>query len=163
MSSCTVVDENDQVIGYKNRDEIKPEDIYRIAALWVTNSKGDVLLAQRALSKKNSPGKWGPAVAGTVEEGETYETNIVKEAKEELDLTITLPTFDIKEFWSGERRHFTQWFTLVLDKPIEYFKPDPREVAAVKWFTRDELIRALAERKDDFLYRMPKILEFFQK
>ena len=27
------------------------------------------------------PGKWGPAVAGTVEEGESYEENIIKEAE----------------------------------------------------------------------------------
>lgn len=47
-----IVDENDQIIGHKFREEIVQTDIYRVAALWITNSKGDILLARRALSKK---------------------------------------------------------------------------------------------------------------
>ncbi len=43
-----VVDENDNVIGSKSRDEIDySKDIYRVSCLWVTNPKGEVLLAQR--------------------------------------------------------------------------------------------------------------------
>lgn len=81
-----VVNENDEVVGAKKRGTIATDDIYRVSALWITNSNGDVLLAQRALTKKNDPGKWGPAVAGTVEEGETYLGNITKETEEEIGL-----------------------------------------------------------------------------
>ena len=91
-SKFTIVDENDNIIAQKERANIKPEDIYRVAALWVTNSKGDILLAQRALSKKHDPGKWGPAVAGTVEERETYRANIIKETSEEIGLHDISPT-----------------------------------------------------------------------
>ena len=82
-----IVDCTDTVIGVKPRNAISPEDIYRVSALWVTNSKGGILLCRRSLSKEHDPGKFGSAVAGTVEEGEEYYSNIIKEAKEEIGLT----------------------------------------------------------------------------
>lgn len=82
-----IVNENDEYIGAKERSEIDHgTDIYRVSALWLINSLGQVLLAKRAATKDHSPGKWGPAVAGTVEESETYDENIRKEAKEEIGL-----------------------------------------------------------------------------
>jgi isopentenyldiphosphate isomerase len=66
MARAIIVDENEKVIGAKERDQILPTDIQQITGLWLTNSKGEVLLAQRQITKKNDPGKWGPAAAGTV-------------------------------------------------------------------------------------------------
>ena len=81
-----IVDKNDKIIGYKIRGTLDKNGIYRVSALWITNSLGEILLARRSRKKDKHPLKWGPAVAGTVEEGETYEQNIVKEAWEELGL-----------------------------------------------------------------------------
>ena len=84
MALIPVVNEQDEIIGYKERAEIQKDDIYRIVSLRITNPQGQILIAQRAFTKKHAPGKRSPAVAGTVEKGETYEQNIRKEAKEEL-------------------------------------------------------------------------------
>lgn len=74
-----VVNDSDEVIGHKFRNDIDfVKDIYRVAALWLTNSQGQVLIAQRLLTKDKDPGKWGPAAAGTLEKDETYESNIYK-------------------------------------------------------------------------------------
>ena len=81
-----IVDENDNVIKNIDAGEKKPGEISRVSALWVTSEEGEILLAQRAVTKKRDPGCWGPAVAGTVEEDETYEDNIIKEAEEEIIL-----------------------------------------------------------------------------
>ncbi|MFA6422790.1 MAG: NUDIX domain-containing protein, partial [Candidatus Buchananbacteria bacterium] len=86
MAKIIIVNENDEAIGHKERNELDFSDIYRVSGLWITNLKGEILLAQRAFTKNHDPGKWGPAAAGTVEEGEDYETNILKEAEEELGL-----------------------------------------------------------------------------
>jgi len=86
MTKIIIVDENDKIIGYKERGTLNFRDIYRVSALQVKNSVGQILLAQRKLTKKKNPGKWGPAVAGTNDEGETYESNIIKEAEEEIGL-----------------------------------------------------------------------------
>jgi len=53
-----IVNDEDEIIGHKERGTLVKEDIYRVAALWVTNSKGEILLAQRQLGKRHDPGKW---------------------------------------------------------------------------------------------------------
>ncbi|OHA55601.1 MAG: hypothetical protein A2388_02075, partial [Candidatus Veblenbacteria bacterium RIFOXYB1_FULL_43_13] len=158
-----LVNENDEVIGYQDRNvRVGPNQIYRVAALWITNSNGDILLAQRALNKVHNPGKWGPAVAGTVEEGETYESNIIKEAQEELGLLNIKPTLGPKILTKGtEFTHFTQWLTFKIDMPINSLKVNKEEVEQVKWLSRDELKHELSKEPDKFLKSMAQVLSLF--
>lgn len=146
-----IVDENDNIIEYKDRNDRDFNAIYRVSSLWVTNSKGEILLARRAFDKKHDPGKWGPAVAGTVEEGETYESNIIKEAEEELGLKNIKPTLGAKLRKKTKWNYFTQQFNLLLDKDISDFKVQEKEVAEIKWFTEKGLRKELEEHPDDFL------------
>jgi isopentenyldiphosphate isomerase len=117
-SRIIIVNDQDQIIGYKERGTIAQEDIYRVSALWVTNSHGDILLAQRAFTKSHDPGKWGPAVAGTLDEGETYERNIIKETEEEIGLKNIVPILGPKVRERGKHNYFDQWYTLITDKKI---------------------------------------------
>lgn len=146
-----IVDENDNIIEYRNRNDRDFNAIYRVSSLWITNSKNEILLARRAWNKNHDPGKWGPAVAGTVEEGETYKSNIIKEAEEELGLKDIKPTLGAKLRKKIKWNYFTQQFHLVLDKDISEFKIQKDEVAEVKWFSKEELRKQLREHPDDFL------------
>lgn len=146
-----IVNEQDEIIGHKVYGTLDREDIYRVSALWVTNSNGDVLLAQRQLGKRNDPGKWGPAVSGTVDEGETYDDNIIKETEEEIGLTNITPVKSIKRRYTGEHNYFTQWYTLAVDKPAEDFKIQEEEVERVRWFTRTKLEQELRDNPQDYL------------
>ncbi len=71
--------------------------------MWLRNSLGQSLLAKRSASKELDPSKWGPAVAGTIEAGQTYESNIYKEAKyfsrqtEEVDELAWVDTEQMKQ------------------------------------------------------------------
>jgi len=146
-----IVNENDEIIGHKERGTLVQSDIYRVSALWVKNSQGDILLAQRQLGKRHDPGKWGPAVAGTVDEGETYEQNIIKEAEEEIGLKDIKPIPGPKVRMTGEYNYFDQWYTFVIDKPGEDFTIQEEEVKQVKWFTRTELEKGLREHPEKYL------------
>jgi isopentenyldiphosphate isomerase/mannose-6-phosphate isomerase-like protein (cupin superfamily) len=146
-----VVNDQDEVIGYKKRGTLNQEDIYRVSALWVTNPNGDILLAQRHHTKKHHPNLWGPAVAGTIDEGETYDENIVKEAEEEIGLKNIQPKKSQKIRATGEHNHFTQWYTLTCDKSADDFVIQEDEVEQVKWFTRAELARELQEHPEKYL------------
>src|ERR1700677_4628008 len=85
--SILIVDEEDNLIGFKTYEELQYEDIYQVSALWLKDVRtGDVLLAQRKWTKQSDPGKWAAAVAGTVDKGENYQINIVKEIEEEIGL-----------------------------------------------------------------------------
>ena len=157
-----IVDGNNKVIGYKERETLKQEEIYRVSALWLTNSKGDILLARRALTKSHNPGKWGPAVAGTLEEGETYDSNIVKETAEELGLKDIKPKKGPMIRISDRHNYFAQWYTLTIDKPINQFKIQKEEVEEIKWFSREELAEQLDKKPEEFLKRMKQYFEAFK-
>ena len=149
-----IVDENDNIIKIadgKGEIDLNPELIYRVSSLWITNSKQEVLLARRAWNKIHDPGKWGPAVAGTVEEGETYESNILKEAQEELGLKNIKPVLGEKRLKKGKWNYFSQKFNLVLDQDVSQFKIQENEVAEIKWFSEKELTKELKEHPEDFL------------
>lgn len=135
-----IVNEKDEIIWYKERWTLDSEDIYRVSALWITNSKGEVLLAQRAFTKKHHPGVWWPAVAWTIEKWETYESNIIKETEEEIGVVNITPITYKKIKTKSIYNHFTQWFLLKLDKDIVEFKKQDEEVEALKWFSKDELL-----------------------
>jgi len=157
----TIVNTSDEIISYKARNVLTKEDIYRVSALWLTNSKGEILLAKRHHTKLHNPNMWGPAVAGTIEEGETYKSNIIKESEEEIGLRYIKPTLGPKMEITGEHHHFTQWFTLKVDKDINDFKIQKDEVEEVKWFTPQELKSCLQVQPEKFLPRMNEYFKLF--
>lgn len=149
-----VVDEEDNIIGHEERAAVDEKGLrYRVSALWITNSQGDILLAKRAMTKKHDPGKWGPAVAGTVDEGESYEDNIIKEAEEEIGLTNFQMKKGPKTKSDGKHKHFTQWFLAVVDKPSPSFTRQEEEVAEIRWFSKEEIEACVREHPDEFLVK----------
>jgi isopentenyldiphosphate isomerase len=157
-----IVNEDDIEIGTKEREQLSKDDIYRVSALWVVNSKGEHLLAQRALSKKKNPGKWGPAVAGTVEVGETYETNIVKEIQEELGITLTIENLRLgpkTQRLGPDGTYFVQWYFATVDKSIEDFNCPKDEVAGLKWLTEQELREVATNKPEELLTSVIEILD----
>lgn len=154
----TVVDENDNAIGAKTKAEISREELYRVAALWIVNSRGENLLAKRSLSKSHDPGAWGPAVAGTVEEHETYEQNIVKEIDEEIGLQNLQLTTGPKIRIEGAYNYFAQYFIALVDLAPDAFKPRPGEVDEVRWFTTQELEKLLTTTPEMFT---PSMHQYF--
>lgn len=155
-----VVDEDDKIIDYKKREEIDyAHDIYRIGALWLTNSKGQILIAQRKLNKDKDPGKWGPAAAGTLEKGETYKSNIYKEAEEEIGLIGVKFKLGPKQYFHHPRAAHCQWFFASADiRPVE-FKLQEEEVEKVAWVNREWLEEDLNKNPDKYVPSMPDILK----
>jgi isopentenyldiphosphate isomerase len=120
------------------------------------------LLAQRSFSKKNNPGKWGPTVVGTVEEGETYEDNIIKETFEEIGLEIDPAelTKGSKERREGEANdYFRQWYLLTIDKEIEDFTIQKSEVENLQWFDKIALAKSVKEKPEMFMQSVKQWVE----
>lgn len=150
--SRVIVDENDAVIGAKLKSELSHgHDIYRVSAAWVVNATGQFLLARRSPADSNEAGKWGPSVAGTVEQGESYDDNIRKELSEEIGLQDIEPQTGPKIFIDGQRRYFAQWYYVPCDKAVEDFKLQSEEVAAVRWIGLSELKEELADHPNDYI------------
>lgn len=147
-----IVNEDDEIIWYKPRREIQSEELYRVSCLWITNSQGDVLLAQRGFLKSNNPGMWWSAVAGTVDQGETYEDNIYKETEEEIGLCGEKLTEwkKVRHFW--QHNFFCQWYTLKIDKDIWEFVKEEWQVESIRWFSPAE-VRNLVEKSPGIFTR----------
>lgn len=163
MSKIIVVDENDNEIGVKERSEIGPNDIYRVSGLWLTSSEGKILLAKRSPNKPkaNHPNKWTVAVAGTVEEGETYEENMAKEIEEELGVKIKT-TKSKKFFRDTVSRFFVQTFIAEVDLAESDFNIQEDEVAEVRWFTKEEILEKLKSDPAFFVPKFDQILKEFE-
>jgi len=158
-----IVNKNDEIIGYKERGTLNQSDIYRVSALWIQNSKGEMLLAQRSFNKKHNPGQWGPAVAGTNDEGESYKSNIIKEAEEEIGLKNYHLKKAFYEFIDGEYKYFVQWFFALVDKEVKEFTIQEEEVEKIKWFSKEELTNEFKSSPEKFLKNMKQIFDFFNK
>jgi len=153
MTRIILVDEHDNPIGFRERAERTDADIIRVTGLCVFNSKNEVLIAKRVQTKKYDPGKWGPAAAGTVDEGETYLSNVLKEAREEIGLEM-----DTRTLIQGpcrrtdvETRYFVQRYFYQADLPIEEFTIEKSEVEEIRWIHIDKLEKWIAQSPDDFI------------
>lgn len=157
----TLVDEHDNVIGSKDRDELTDDDRWRIITIWITNSKNQVLLAQRALTKRINPGKWGPAVAGTVEHGDSYEQTAERELTEEIGVKANLTPGKVLFYKSALGKRACKAFTATVDLPIEAITIPADEVAAVKWVDGQTLWEDVAAHPDDYLREFKRMKELF--
>ncbi|HSW81479.1 MAG TPA: NUDIX domain-containing protein [Candidatus Saccharimonas sp.] len=159
-----IVDQKDIVVGFKERTDIDySKDIFRTASLWITNPRGEILLAQRKLTKKVDPGKWAEAVGGTVEGDDTYEQTIIREAEEELGLTVTSLTSGPKQFITTPCSYFVQWFSAVVDKPIANFVIQQEEVEQIAWVPLKQLRRELKETPEKYIEAMGEIVGLVER
>lgn len=129
-----VVDDQDNVITYKKRRDLKSTDRIRVTGVWIENSAGKVLIAQRSYKKELHPGLWGPAAAGGVAKGESYEENAYKELEEEVGLTnIPLELVDSATVdHSDGTRRYAAWFKGYSDTAIADLTLEDA-VETVKW------------------------------
>lgn len=154
-----IVNNQDEVIGVKERSEMDyGQDIYRVSALWLTNSKGEVLLAKRTMTKDKDPGRWGVAAAGTLDEGETYDSNIYKEIEEEIGLTDVTLEKGQKMFVTEPRSSFIQLYTATLDREPSAFTLQAEEVDEVAWFSVGQIKQELKDNPEKYVPAMSQII-----
>ena len=131
-----IVNEQDEVIEYKEREEATLEDILRVIHLHVFNEKGEVLIAKRQKDKKIDPDVWGPSVAGTVDEGYNYDDTAVKESEEEIGLRNIQPILLKKQYYeTSNARRFCSIYYLTVNSTEIKFIIQTEEVQEIKWIS----------------------------
>jgi mevalonate kinase len=137
-----VVDENDNILGYKTRYECHHNKslIHRVVGVNIFDSKGNVLLQKRSMTKDIGGGDWGTASAGHVMKNETYEQAALREMKEELGIII--PIIPVKKQLNREKTEseMAMIFKVIYDGP---FHPYSKEISEVRFFSKDEITRGL--------------------
>lgn len=159
MAKRIIVDENDKIIGAKEKTEITNEDIYRVSSLLIENTKGELLLSLRSKNKKpeNNPGKWSPSVNGTVEVGESYYSNLVKEIEEELGITNLKLVKLGKILVNDKTNFFVETYKATSDINIKDLRLKEDEVEEVKWFAKKEIKQLLQTNPEIFVPEFKKV------
>jgi len=87
-----LVDENDKILGYKNKDEAHDEDgiLHRAFSLFIFNENKELLLQKRSQQKKLWPLFWSNSVCSHPRKGEDYNTATQRRLKEELGIRTPL-------------------------------------------------------------------------
>jgi isopentenyl-diphosphate delta-isomerase len=91
MEQVILVDEQDQPIGLmeKQAAHIEPH-LHRAFSIFLFNSKGELLMQQRALSKYHSPGLWTNTCCSHPRSGETLEEATSRRLMEEMGMTCPM-------------------------------------------------------------------------
>ena len=85
--SVIIVDDRNRVVGAAPRQEMRRRRLpHRATFILVFDSKGQLLVQKRTLTKDLYPGYFDLAAGGVVVEGESYEDSAEREAEEELGI-----------------------------------------------------------------------------
>lgn len=148
------VDENDEPIGTGPREEAWAKGIYvRIVRAILRDEQGRILSQRRSLEKKSYPDCWTDSASGHVDEGDTYDSAIIRELEEELGVTTKLRfvgKFSSKDI-VGDKKILE--FNAIYEGTIEsslQLNLQKSEVSEAKWFSIDELKQLMNEKPSSF-------------
>lgn len=118
-----------------------PDGRYHLAVhVWIYNSNGEFLISQRAASRPVYPLFW-ETTGGSVTKGENSLTGAVREAIEEVGVTLDPARGRIIE--SRRRDHYRDFLDIWLfscdDGPHLDLAETPDEVADCRWMTPAEI------------------------
>ena len=138
------VDEQDHLLGHLVRSDLRRGLIGRCTFIFLFNSKGELCVHRRTLSKALYPGYWDTAAGGMVAEGESYAVSAARELEEELGVSgVPLTEHDHFYFEDGDSRLWCKSYSALWDGPLRL---QPEEVMEAR-FLSIEIIQQEAEQK----------------
>jgi isopentenyl-diphosphate delta-isomerase len=162
-----LVDEKNHVLGYVGKLEAhKKALLHRAISVIIFNSKGEMLIQQRALSKYHWAGIWSNTCCSHPRKDETFQAAAERRLFEELGIKTPLKEefhFIYKAY--DEPSGLTEWeydtvFTGVFDESFEF---NPDEVAAVRWMKMDELLGDIEKNPEQYSFWFKIILDEMKK
>lgn len=144
-----LVDKQDRKIGVMEKDKVhgKETPLHRAFSLFVFNNKGELLVTQRAKTKKTWPGVWSNSLCGHPMPGEKRTQAIKRRAKEELGFTI----HDLRKIANYQYRFERDGMVeneicpVYIAKTVQEPEPNKEEVEAYKWMKWAEFRQVIKE------------------
>lgn len=128
---------------------------HKAVAVFIINSKNQVLLQKRSANKRMWPNTWDVTAGGHVLTGEFGFEAIIRETKEELDININKEdvTFIGAAISTSEKKdikanHFNEFYIVNKDIDETKLKLQEDEVSEVKWIDKDEIIKRVKNNYD---------------
>lgn len=144
----SVVDANDRLIDTRPRGEIHAAGLrHRAVHVLVFNTRRQLFLQKRAMSKDINPGLWDSSAAGHVDAGEHYDYCAVREMTEELGITVaTAPEFLFKLPATQQTgMEFVQVYRCIHNGPFHLALD---EIERGDWFSIQEISDRVSDNDD---------------
>ena len=145
-----IVNERDEVVGHAPRSEVHAKKLlHRAVHVLVFNTRGQLFLQKRSMTKDTAKGKWDSSASGHVDSGEDYDTCAVREVWEEIGLKLAQSPERILriEACAETGNEFVWVYRCASEGP---FTLHPEEIERGEWFAPEEISRWIAERPGDF-------------
>lgn len=149
-----LVDLEDREIGHAPKLAAHQRgELHRAISVCVVDSRGRMLLQRRALGKYHSGGLWTNACCTHPRHGEAVDVAAERRLFEELGVSCPL-------HWVLRTHYRAAVGDLVENEVVHLFhghysgdvRPNPSEVDAFRWTTREALLRDLEARPGDYTY-----------
>ena len=149
-----LVDEADREVGHLSKARCRDGQgvLHRAFSLLIFNRAGELLLQQRAASKRLWPGYWSNSCCSHPRRAESMETAIHRRLYEELGLRCPLQflfkfQYQAQFESAGSEQELCSVFIGRSSDPV---RTDPNEVQAWRWIGPDALHAELAANGDTF-------------
>ncbi len=125
------------------RGDAVPEGCYRIVVhVCIFDPEGRMLIQQRQPFKQGWSNMWDITVGGSAVAGDTSRTAAERETREEIGLSIDLT--DVRPSLTLYWEHgFDDYYLLTRDVDPDTLHLQYEEVQAVRWATREEILRMI--------------------
>jgi isopentenyldiphosphate isomerase len=153
-----IVDENNHVTGAVTRREMRAKGLpHRASYIAIFNSRGELHVQRRTMTKDVYPGLFDPVAGGVVQAGESYEESAERELAEEMGIqgVELTPQFDFY-FADGAGKVCGRLFRCLWDGPVV---PQPEEVVEVVMMTPDEILADPQKFTPDGYYAIARLLQ----
>lgn len=125
---------------------------HKAVAIFIINSKQQVLLQKRSPNKKMWPNMWDMSAGGHVMAGEFGYQAGIREVKEELgidldknDMTFIGSAISTNIKGDITNNHFNEYYIVNKDIDVTNLNLQEEEVSEVKWIDKDEMIERIKD------------------
>lgn len=148
-----LVDQNDQQVGLMEKMEAHEKAVlHRAFSIFIFNSKGEMLLQQRAFHKYHSPGLWTNACCSHPREGETLEQSTARRLEEEMGMQCQITkAFDFvykADVGQGLTEH--ELDHVFLGETDQQPSINPDEVASWKYMKLEDLHQDMKSNPENY-------------
>jgi len=145
-----VVNEHDEVVGQAPRSEVHAQGLlHRAVHVLVFNSRGEVFLQKRSMTKDTSPGLWDSSASGHVDSGEDYDSCATRELREEIGLIPARAPRRLFKLPAGPETDQEHVWVYRCDAEGP-FQLNPDEIERGEWVSPGEVDRRVHEQPEAF-------------